>query len=155
MRGYKNLLNRFNISKELNIHFDEEDPNFEIFPKFIKFLKENYNLYELYYDDILIIDAVINFVLDKNKEKSLYIFNYLSEKNNLEAIYKFTCLFNDINGLEEVGYNILYEQGYYRSFPEIALYLYSEKEYEKVTYWFSNGSRSCSYGKRYGNECQQ
>ena len=132
MLGYKYLLNRFNISRELNIHFEEEDPNFEKFPKFIKFLKENYNLLELEYDDILIIDAVINFILDKNKEKSLYIFNYLSEKNNLEAIYKFTCLFSDINGLEEVGYNILYEQCYYRSFPEIALYLHSEKKCEKA-----------------------
>ena len=132
MLGYKYLLNRFNISKELNIHFEEEDPNFEIFPKFINFMKENYNLYEIEYDDILLIDAVINFILDKNKDRSLYIFNYLSEKNNLEAIYKFACLFQNINGLEEVAYNILYEQSYYRSYPEIGLYLYSEKKYEKA-----------------------
>ena len=133
LSGYKYLCNRFNVLREVSINFKEEDPNFIIFPKFINFLKKNYKLYEIKYDDILIIEAILNYALNKDKKKSQNIFNDLSSKNNLEAIYKFTCIYKDIKGLQKIGFNILYENKYYRSYPEIALYLYTEcKEYEKA-----------------------
>ena len=133
LSGHKYLCNRFNILKEVSIHFTEEDPYFKIFPKFILFLKKYYKLYNIEYNDILIIDAVINYALNKDKKKSQSIFNDLCSINNLEAIYKFTCIFKNIKGLQKIGFNILYEQKYYKSYPEIASYLFLEcKEYEKA-----------------------
>ena len=133
LSGHKYLCNRFNILKEVSFHFTEEDPYFAIFPKFIGFLKNNYKFYGIEYNDILIIEAVINFALNKDKKKSQNIFNDLCSLNNLEAIYKFTCIFKNMNGLQKIGFNILYEQKYYKSYPEISLYLFSElKEYEKA-----------------------
>ena len=74
LSGHKYLCNRFNILKEVGIHFIEEDPYFKIFPKFILFLKKYYKLYYIEYNDILIIDAVINYALNKDKKKSQNIF---------------------------------------------------------------------------------
>ena len=40
MERYQNLFNRFDIKLEVLIHFEEEDPDYEIFPNFIEHLKK-------------------------------------------------------------------------------------------------------------------
>ena len=130
----QNLFNRFDIPYEIKIHFEEEDQNYDIFPNFIKFLKNNYKLYDINPNDLELIESVINYTLnDKaNKEKELKNLEKISI-NNLEALYKLACFTKDSNEKEkEARFKLLYEKGYYRSYVDYALYLNKKKRYKEA-----------------------
>ena len=132
----QDLFHRYDIRGELLIHFEEEDNNFTAFEKFIKFLNINYKLYGINQKDISLIDSVINYSLNLNSQKkgqALKQLNSLASENNLEALYKLACLDETPNeiSVKEGRFKLLFDKGYYRSFIEYALFLYSQKRYKE------------------------
>ena len=129
----QDLLNRFDIPEETNIHFEEEDEDFSLFSRFIKFLKNNYKLYEINLDDVLIIESVIDYKIKRNFENGIKNLKNLANKNNLEALYKLTCFEKDTNDEEtEKRFNFLFSKEYYRSYIDYALYLNKKNNYTKA-----------------------
>ena len=127
------LLNRFDIPEEIEIHFKEEDEDFEIFHKFIKFLKTNYKLYDINPDDLIIIESVIDYKFQQDSENGIKNLKNLANKNNLEALYKLTCFTKDDNDEEtEKRFNFLFNKEYYRSYIDYALYLNKKNNYKKA-----------------------
>lgn len=133
----QNLFNRFDIVYEIDIHFDE-DKDCKIFHKFINFLNKNYKIYDINPKDLIIIESVIDNALNYNKtdkEKSLKKLSEIANTDNLEALYKFTCLMKDKNNKkEEVEkmFKILIDKKYYRSYIDYALYLNKNKRYKEA-----------------------
>ena len=132
----QNLCNRFNIPYEALIHFEEEDSNYSIFHNFIKFLNKNYKFYDINPSDLIIIESVIDYTLNNNEQyKNIAIKNLinLASQNNLEALYKLTCFQNNEKKEKEKekGFKILFNQGYYRSYIDYALFLNKKKRYKE------------------------
>ena len=134
----RDLFHRYDIWLELSIHFDEEDDNgFTVFEKFIKFLNTNYKLYGINQKDISLIDSVINYSMNKNsqkREQALKQLVSLASEDNLEALYKLTCLDRTPNeiSVKEGRFKLLFDKGYYRSFIEYALFLYSQERFKEA-----------------------
>lgn len=134
----RDLFHRYDIWLELSIHFDEEDDNgFTVFEKFIKFLNTNYKLYGINQKDISLIDSVINYSMNKNsqkREQALKQLVSLASEDNLEALYKLTCLDRTPNEIivKEGRFKLLFDKGYYRSFIEYALFLYSQERFKEA-----------------------
>ena len=131
------LCNRFDIYYETMIHFIEEDEELKIFPKFIKFLNENYKLYDINKEDLLLIEPIITYnVCDDffKKSSSIEKLNNLAlSKKNLEAYYKLTCFLKEQNKKEtEQRFQFLYDKKYFRSYIDYALYLNTEKRYKEA-----------------------
>ena len=129
------LCNRFDIPLETLIHFYEEDNNFTIFERFIKFLNENYELYNINKEDLLLIEPIIVYKISKDetkRQKSIKDLNDLSKNNNLEALYKLTCFTKNNNEEEKENiFKLLYNKKYYRSYIDYAIYLYSNERYKE------------------------
>ena len=136
----QNLANRFDITYETIIHFEEEDKNFKIFNEFIEFLNTYYKLYDINPKDLIIIEAVVNHLLNDNineneKKNSLQKLINISNEGNLEALYKLTCLTQDKNKEEietEKMFKLLIDKGYNRSYIDYALYLNKKKRYKEA-----------------------
>ena len=132
----QDLFHRYDIRRELLIHFEEEDNDFTVFEKFIKFLNINYKLYDINQKDISLIDSVINYSINTNsqkKEQALKQLICLASEDNLEALYKLTCLDKTPNemSVKENRFKLLFDKGYFRSFIEYALFLYSDNRYKE------------------------
>lgn len=132
----QDLFHRYDIIGELLIHFDVEDNNFTVFEKFIQFLNINYKLYGINQKDISLIDSVINYSLNINsqkKEQALKQLISLASEDNLEALYKLTCLDKTPNeiSVKENRFKLLFDKGYFRSFIDYALFLYSHNRYKE------------------------
>ncbi len=133
----QNLCNRFDIVYEMGIHFDEEDEDFSIFKKLMKFLKKNYKLYDINLIDLDIIQSVIDYKFNHDNslhQKAIENLKILASNGNLEALYKLTCFKkrNIENEIEtEKRFNILLSKKYYRSYIDYALYLNEKKRYKE------------------------
>ena len=137
MERYQNLFNRFDIKLEVLIHFEEEDPDYEIFANFIEHLKKNYKIYNINKDDVDFIENIINIKIilfddfDINDEiTKLYD---LINKGYLEAHYKFICLNKLlIDEYKEEEFKILYDKKYYRSYVDYALFLNKKNKFKEA-----------------------
>ena len=132
----KDFFHRYDIYLEISIHLDKEDHNFTVFEKFIKFLNINYKLYNISQKDISLIDSVINYSMNINiqkKEQALKQLISLASEDNLEALYKLACLDKTPNeiSVKENRFKLLFDKGYFRSFIEYALLLYSQNRYKE------------------------
>ena len=134
----QSLLNRFNIPYVTHTHFKEEDEDFEIFHRYITFLKTNYKLYNINPDDLIIIESVIEYKLNfeieaQDRDNCINNLKNLVKKFNLEALYKLTCFEMDNNDEEtEKRFNFLFNKEYYRSYIDYALYLNKKNNYKKA-----------------------
>ena len=132
-----NLCNRFDIPCEVRIHFEEEDEEFIIFKKFMKFLKNNYKTYDININDLIIIESVIDYQLNSDssiEEKAKENLKTLAGQNNLEALYKLTCFNKSSSDKEketEQNFHTLYHKKYYRSYIDYALYLNKKARYKE------------------------
>ena len=137
VNGEQSLFNRFDVAYETNIHFDEEDEFYIEFHKFLTFLNQNYKLYEINPNDLIIIEAVIDNKLNidkKDKDNSLKKLIKIANENNLEALYKYTCLIKNGKNKEETEkrFKLLIDKKYYRSYIDYALYLNENKRYKEA-----------------------
>ena len=119
------LKKRFNVVNEMVVHFNIEDPNTKLFDKFFKHLKKNYNIYNLKLDDLTLIQSVIKYIITEEEDEKVkskrHLIN-LSLKNNIEATYKLVSLNEDnLKNIKQMEF--LYENKYYRSYLDYALYL--------------------------------
>ena len=132
----QNLFNRFDISFETKIHFNEEDEDCIIFHKFIEFLTKNYEIYDINQKDLIIIEAVIynELTTDLSKiQNSTQKLISIANEDNLEALYKLTCIQKKKNKEEtEKRFNLLYNKNYYRSYIDYAIYLNENKRYKEA-----------------------
>ena len=125
IKEYSFLYKKFDIIGEMIIILDN-DPKLSIFDKFFKHLKKYYKIYNIKLSDLMLIPSVIKICYcPECPQESVSQLYYLSEQNNLEAIYKLLCLDEKVER-EEEKYKILYQNNYYRSFLDYALFLYSK-----------------------------
>ena len=127
--------NRFRIWKEINIIIIEEEKKpFAWYNKFLKFLEENYKIYNINKDDIILIEVVIYYYFLEKNQENIYekIFN-LADKGNPEAM--FNLINFDYLEEEEENKKIfeknrekLYKMNYYRGFYDYVLKLPYGKE---------------------------
>jgi len=94
-------------------------------------------LYEINPNDLIIIEAIINNKLNddkKDKEDSLKNLYNIANENNLEALYKYTCLIQKEKNKEETEkrFQLLIYKKYYRSYIDNALYLNENKRYKEA-----------------------
>ena len=130
----QNLCNRFDILSEINIHFDYDDMDFEKFHNFINFLNKNYKIYNINQEDLILIEIIIEYFINKDDEFEIKTLKNLKDlsSNNLEALYKLTCLEEKIDEKEkENRFKLLYSKNYYRSYIDYALYLNSREKYKE------------------------
>ena len=126
------LAGRFNIYLELglNIFSEEKSEYFSWFSKYFEFLYDNYEIYNLKKDDILLVEAIMDYrAFWRDNICFLPNLYKLEEKGNPEAIYNL-CIFN--KGQEKSYYikrwDKLYKMNYYRSFDGYANALDYSKE---------------------------
>ena len=126
------LFNRFDIFYEIYLHFSiEENEQMNIFPKYIKFLKKNYKLYDINKEDISFIESIIYLRFKDDEFDKLNaienLINLAVKENKLEALYKLTYFLKDEDDKEkEEKFKQLYDKKYYRSYIDYALYLNSK-----------------------------
>ncbi len=94
-------------------------------------------MYEINPNDLIIIEAIINNKLNddkKDKEDSLKNLYNIANENNLEALYKYTCLIQKEKNKEETEkrFQLLIYKKYYRSYIDNALYLNENKRYKEA-----------------------
>ena len=130
------LFNRFDITYEIMIHFENEDEDFSKFHELIKFLNLNYKLYDINPKDLIIIESMIDYKLNiepEERKRAITTLTQAANEDNLEAFYKFTCLQKEKNEVEtEKRFKILVDKKYYRSYVDYALYLNSKKRYKEA-----------------------
>lgn len=132
----QNLCNRFDITNEINIHF-EEDLDLLKFHDFIDFLNKNYKYYDINPKDLIIISAIINLDLSASKQEIRTALEKLKnlafDEENLEALYKLTCISKKNNKEEiEKNFKILFDKAYFRSYVDYALFLNENKRYKEA-----------------------
>ena len=142
------LCNRFDIVLEIALQFDQEDPNLQIFQKFMTFLKKYHKELELGLNEIIFIENIVNIVYKGsfeyiNQLKDLTINLKIGEcPENLinEFHYKLACFELSANVIEvaEQHFNYLINKKYYLAYPDYALFLYQKKEEPHKALFFLN-----------------
>ena len=134
MKRSQNMFNRFDITLEVLIHFAEEDLARDKFHKFIEHIKKYYALYNINIKDIDFIENIVDIKIKSYDEEDISeelikLIDLAHEnKNNLEIPYKYICLNKFLDDeFREEEFKKLYEQKYYRSYVDYALFLYSKK----------------------------
>jgi len=70
MKGTYYLLNKIDITYEIAVCLDAEDPETELFNKFLDFLEKNMEVFCLTLNDILLMNYVFNaFFFEENAKK--------------------------------------------------------------------------------------
>ena len=128
MERNQSLFNRFDIKKEVLIHFEEEDNDMNIFPEYIEHLRKYFYLYNINKNDIDFIECIINIQIVYLDEMNIYDeltkLNDMANETNLEITYKYICLNNLLSDeTKEEEFKKLYEKEYYRSYVDYALFL--------------------------------
>ena len=128
------FFNRFLIWKEINTILinEKEKKRFSWYNQFLKFLDENYKIYNISKDDINLIEVVIYYYFLEKNQENIYekIFN-LADKGNLEAMFNlinFEYLEEENKKIFEKSREKLYKMNYYRSFYDYAFQLSYGKE---------------------------
>ena len=128
---------RFDIIQELdlNVYSKETKDYFTWFEKYFEFLYQNYEIYNLNKDDILLIEAIMDYKAYWRKETCFTSnLSKLEQKDNPEAIYHL-CIFNPEKTVTFYVQNWerLYKMNYYRAFESYADFLdYGEKSLNLV-----------------------
>ena len=131
------LFHRFVVWKEIKAILLLDDKISPWYYEFFKFLYENYKIYNLNKDDIILIEVVIyhyyQMYFTKEIEENIYdkIFK-LSDEEKPEAMYNLVLFkFENEDEKQEIcekNYKKLYKMNYYRSFGDYANYLPYGKE---------------------------
>ena len=115
---------RFDIYQELrfNLYSEKKKEYFSWYSKYFEFLYQNYELYNLNKDDIMLVEAIMDYRAFW-RDTTCFLPNLynLEEKGNPEAIYNL-CIFNknQDNSYYIKRWEKLYKMNYYRSFDSYA-----------------------------------
>jgi len=152
MKGTYYLLNKIDITYEIAVCLDAEDPNSELFNKFLDFLERNKEVFCLTLNDILLMNYVFNAIFYKeNVEKDIKILdNFLNLVKGNDAYYegqlKFCNFYLKLAGdgcdkekVEEI-FNSLIKAEYYKAFFDYGIYLMENKKIDEARNLFKKGA---------------
>ena len=149
------LLSKIDVVKELDTLFDKLENNiYDIFDKFMNFLKNNNKVFNLTLNDILLMSSVfknylsLTSIIDDNN--SLEDFLELKKEDGENAYFEAQLKYCNFS-LEYYEYSIdkekiknifknLIKEGYYKAACDYGRFLISENEYEEAKNIFKIGS---------------
>ena len=147
------IFNRINITYDIAVYLDNEDPDFENFDKFMKLLEDNKSIYNLSINDIKLMKLVFKAYFDSSKYKIniQYLNEFLNlEKSEGENAYfesqlKFCNFyleyFNNNCDKEKIKniFENLIKSKYYKASFDYGKFLISEGKYDEAKNIIKNG----------------
>ena len=126
------LFQRFDISIEVRtLLMDQNKIFYDWYIKFFKFLKNNFDVYKLNKDDVILIEAAIYYWFERKDEEITNMMDNqiieLADKGNPEAMYILVTYYDEKDIYKDY-YKKLYDMNYYRSFGDYSYELPNEKE---------------------------